>query len=279
MDQLNSRSEVLKKVFFDSALNQNGYDSGYDGYTVRLPNFEGPLDLLLHLIRRDQLNLYDIPIAQICESYLEHLELIRQLDVNIAGEFMVMASTLLHLKSQMLLPKDSVEENEPDPRMPLVEQLLEYERFKRASQEIEKRAWLYRDIFHRPQAAVSDLLPQETLLEAPMESVENFQLLVCLKIALDRTSRKPLEIVKEGISLRDAVRAMALLFSGKDTLDFSSLVPVLHSHSDIIVNYLAILELARLKFLEIFQSQNFGPILIKNVRSIEELDMALLDQF
>lgn len=273
------RRASLSDVLLDSALPSFSQSTSSDEYRVRIPNFEGPLDLLLHLIRKDQINIYDIPVAQICQNYLEHLELMRHFDVNLAGEFMVMAATLLHLKSQVLLPQEGDREQQDDPRLPLVAQLLEYERFKKAGEEMNKKSWLFRDVFPRPPAVTKDLLPEEIFLDAPVEPIDNFQLLICLKIALDRTTRKPIEIAAGGVSLKDAVRMMGMLFNGRECIDFSSLISMMHKRSEIVVNFLAVLELARLRFLEILQQETFGPIQLKIVRSLEELDMGLLDPF
>ncbi len=162
-------------------------------YQVHLPNFDGPLDLLLHLIRRDQVNIYDIPIAHICRSYLEYINLLADPDVSVAGEFMVMASTLLFIKSAMLMPQDPTLEGE-DPRMPLVQQLLEYERIKKASEQIDAREWLGREVFPRPAGTFAELMPKESLLNAAIEPFDAFQLLVALKQATTRTTRPPIRI-------------------------------------------------------------------------------------
>ena len=126
--------EIDGQIAFDKAMNDPNVvpkteDENNEDYRVFLPNFEGPLDLLLHLIRKDQLNIYDIPISNICKSYLETLRVISNIDVNVAGEFMVMAATLTLLKSLVLLPKEEGDSQSDDPRLPLVQQLLEYEKF------------------------------------------------------------------------------------------------------------------------------------------------------
>lgn len=254
-------------------------DLARDDYRISLPCFEGPLDLLLHLIRRDQLNIYDIHIAHICKSYLEHLELMHQLDFNVAGEFMVMAATLMYLKSLTLLPQDEVQSDDEDPRMPLVAQLLEYERFKKASLEIDERPWLYRDNYPRPPGSFSEIVPTEALLDVPIEPFETFQLLVCLKAALDRTHRKPIQIETDTVSIRQQVAKVTEFLQGSEFMDFVRLLPAQTLKQDIIVSFLAILELAKLKFIEILQSENFGSIQIRNVREMNELNLSLLDQY
>lgn len=249
-----------------------------DDYQVHLPVFEGPLDLLLHLIRKEQLNIYDIPIARICQSYMEHLELMRQIDVNIAGEFMVMAATLMVIKSFVLLPREGGDEAD-DPRLPLVAQLLEYEKFKKASEKIDQRPWLFRDSFPRPAGATHNLMPVESLMSAPVEAVDQFQLLLCLKISLDRTYRKPLQISTDPTSIKEKVTMLTELMETEEVIEFTRLLPDRPQIFDVVVSFLAVLELAKLKFLEIIQTETFGPIQVRNVRKLRELNVGLLDQY
>jgi segregation and condensation protein A len=255
-----------------------GADGVRDDYRVVTPVFEGPLDLLLHLIRREQLNIYDIPVAQICQRYLEHLEVMFSPDVNIAGEFFVMAATLLHLKSQVLLPTEERAEDEEDPRLPLVAQLLEYERFKKAAEQLDARDWLDRDFYTRP-ANTGEILPVESLLDAPLDPVDTFQLLLCLKMALDRTHRPPMQITVDTTSLRDKVKALGVILETEPVVEFWSLMPPQPRRTDIILTFMAMLELGKLKYIEILQTETFGPIQIRRVQSVSGLDMALLDQF
>lgn len=264
-------AEIVKVPPREAGVNRNDY-------VVNLPTFEGPLDLLLHLIRKEQINIYDIPITQVCKNYLAHIEIMRQIDVNIAGEFMVMAATLMVIKSHFLLPRD---ENNPedDPRIPLVAQLLEYERFKKAADEMDERPWLYRDSYPRPMGVANDLMPVESLLDAPIEAVDQFQLLLCLKISLDRTQRKPLQISTDPTSIKEKVTLLTELMQSEEVIDFKRLLPELPKVVDVVVSFLAVLELARLKFIEIIQLETFGPIQIRTVREMRELNVGLLDQY
>jgi segregation and condensation protein A len=249
-----------------------------DNYRVLLPNFEGPLDLLLHLIRKEQLNIYDIPIAKICSAYFEQLELLKQIDVNIAGEFMVMAATLTLLKSAMILPREGGDE-ENDPRLPLVAQLLEYERFKRAANQLDARPWLGRDVYGRPMTTTHDILPVESLLDGPIEQVDTYQLLLCLRVSLDRTERPPLNITTDPVSLREKVELARDLLAAQQIIDFAMLLPEICKPPDVIVSFMAILEMAKLKFVEIIQLETFGKIQIREVRSLRELNESMLDQY
>ncbi len=248
------------------------------GYRVNIPTFEGPLDLLLHLIRREQMNIYDIPIAEICTSYLEYLEILHQPDVNLAGEFMVMASTLMFIKSEMLLPREKTDEAD-DPRMPLVAQLLEYERYQKASKEIDARGWLGRDVFARPEAATKDSTPVEALLSAPVDAVESFSLLVALKVALDRGQRPPMKIEVDTTSLKEKVEEMTTSLGVQDVIELRTFWPERPKKQEIIIAFISMLELARLKFIEIIQPEILGPIQIRRVRSLDELNVSLLQQF
>lgn len=265
-------------TFLTNSLKASTASLTSDDYRVVTPVFEGPLDLLLHLIRREQLNVYDIPIAKICQSYLEHLQAMCAPDVNIAGEFFVMAATLLHLKSQVLLPAEDRSDDEEDPRLPLVTQLLEYERFKKAAEQLDARNWLGRDMFVQP-IDTTEILPVESLLTAPLEPVDTFQLLLSLKIALDRTYRPPINIAVDTTSLKDKILALGVFLEADPVLDFRTLMPPNPRRTDLILCFMAILELSKLRYIEILQTETFGPIQIRRIQSIKGLDMNLLEQF
>ncbi|NBX93661.1 MAG: segregation/condensation protein A [Proteobacteria bacterium] len=252
-----------------------------DDYRITLPVFEGPLDLLLHLIRKEQINIYDIPISKICKSYMEHLELMRQVDVNVAGEFMVMAATLTLMKSLVLLPREEGSEEEEDPRLPLVAQLLEYDRFKKAADEIDQKSWLGRDIYPRSTTAIADIMPVESLMDAPLESVDPFQLLLCLKIANDRTVRPPMQISVDPTSIKEKVTQVQELLEQEEVIRFEQLLPAKEDRHvrDVIVAFLALLELAKLKFIEIVQAEELGPMQVRRVKELRELNVGLLDQY
>jgi len=278
--------EVDGKLSLDKAINDSTVlpkkdGEIKDGYRILLPNFEGPLDLLLHLIRKDQLNIYDIPIADICKSYLQHLELMKSIDVNIAGEFMVMAATLTLLKSLVLLPKEEGASEENDPRMPLVQQLIEYERFKKAADQIDDLRWLGRDIYVRPPSAIESMMPVESLLDAPIDPVDPFQLLVCLKIATNRTTKPALTITTDPVSIRDKVVQVGQFLAQHEVISFTDLIPQQGEKRilDVVVAFLAVLELARLKFVEIIQHENFGHIQIRGVKNLNDLNVGMLDSY
>lgn len=272
---------ALDKAMNDSSVLPKKDTEIKEDYRVFLPNFEGPLDLLLHLIRKDQLNIYDIPIAHICKTYLEHLDIMKSIDVNIAGEFMVMAATLTLLKSIVLLPKEEGASDEDDPRMPLVQQLLEYERFKKAADQIDGLKWMGRDIYVRPPTAIESMMPVESLLDAPIDPVDPFQLLVCLKIATNRTTRPSLTITTDPVSIKDKVVQVGQFLAQHEVIQFTDLIPTQGERKilDVVVAFLAVLELARLKFIEILQHENFGPIQIRGVKDLNDLNVGMLDSY
>ena len=247
-------------------------------YQVHLPNFDGPLDLLLKLIRRYQINVYDIPIAHICRSYLDYINRLADPDVGVAGEFMVMASTLLFIKSAMLMPQDPEVESD-DPRMPLVQQLLEYERIQKAAEELDRREWLGREVYPRPSGTFAELMPKESLLDAPIEPFDAYQLLVALKQATTRTTRPPIKIETDPVSIRTKVIEMADHLDRSETVPLTVLLPMPCTVHDVIVAFFATLEMARLKFIEIVQHEIFGPIYLRAVRPMRELNVELLEQF
>ena len=275
--------EIDGQIAFDKAMNDPNVvpkteDENNEDYRVFLPNFEGPLDLLLHLIRKDQLNIYDIPISNICKSYLETLRVISNIDVNVAGEFMVMAATLTLLKSLVLLPKEEGDSQSDDPRLPLVQQLLEYEKFKRAANQLDALLWLGRDIYIRSPSAIEALMPVESLLDAPVDPVDPFQR---LKIATNRTTRPTMQISTDPVSIKDKVVQVGQFLGQHEIISFHDLMPPKNERTplDVVVTFLAVLELARLKFIEIIQHESFGPIQIRGVKNLNDLNVAMLDQY
>jgi segregation and condensation protein A len=225
-------------------------------YAVKLPLFEGPLDLLLHLIRENEVEITDIPIARISEQYLATLELLRELDLDVAGEFLVMAATLAWIKSRMLLPSDGLagEGEGPDPRAELVARLLEYQRFKEAAGELAGRRWLGRDVFEaRPS-------PQDPRPEAEREiEVGLFELIEAYRRVLARAgpSAAPHEVEVETITVRERMRVVMDALELRPSLDFEECLvtaeglPV--SRPVLVATFLAVLELSRLAALWIYQ--------------------------
>jgi segregation and condensation protein A len=230
-------------------------------YTFRLEGFEGPLDLLLHLIQKNQLDIFNIPIALVTEQYLEYLQLMKVLNLDIAGEYLLMASTLLHIKSKMLLPKstDEEEEEEEDPRAELVRRLLEYQKYKQAALELEKRPLLDRDVFIRLVNEASEEEPEEERIE-----VDLFELLEAFRKVLERVKPETIhEVVLEHLRVEDKIQEiMSLLEKEKRSLAFHRLFPEQASRRVVVITLLAILELVKMKRIRIFQMAPFETIRI-----------------
>lgn len=237
-------------------------------YQVRIENFEGPLDLLLHLIKKNEINIYDIPIAMIAQQYLEYVEAMKELNLNVAGDFLVMAATLLQIKSKMLLPVDesSVDEEEgPDPREELVHRLLEYKKFKEAARTLDGQEKMWREIFSRDQGPAASPDTGDT----PLENVSLFDLVAALKGILDRNpGRQLLEITPDNLTVRERMNVILELLEGQDSVSFMDLFEHSCHRLVVIVTFIAMLELIRLRVARVFQAETFGPILVSRTFSL-----------
>lgn len=231
-------------------------------YEVKLDIFEGPLDLLLYLIRKNELDIYNIPMALITEQYLAHLEMMKALNLDLAGEYLVLAATLIHIKSRMLLPVEEglVEgEEETDPRAELVRQLLEYQAFKEVALNLDKRKLLDRDVFKRIQSL--EETPAEE--EDPMVEVSLFELIEAFKKVVERMDQEELlEIDTERISLSDRINEILEELEREKSLSFTDLLKASRTRKSIIYTLLAILELMKMRVIRAFQADPFGAIRI-----------------
>jgi segregation and condensation protein A len=237
-------------------------------YQVRIDNFEGPLDLLLHLIKKSEINIYDIPIHLIAEQYLTYIEAMEDLNLTVAGEFLVMAATLLQIKSKMLLPADEAvadEEDGPDPREELVRRLLEYKKFKEAARQLDDHERLWREIYSRSQSPAIELESDETLLD----NVSLFDLVDALQGVLDRNpGKKLMEILPDNLTVRERMNAILEKLEGQESVNFLELFEPSCHRLVIIVTFLALLELMRLRTARVFQPDHFGPILVSRAFSL-----------
>jgi segregation and condensation protein A len=245
-------------------VGDDSYSEARSGYTFRLEGFEGPLDLLLHLIQKNELDIFNIPISLITEQYLEYLQLIKVLNLDIAGEYLLMASTLLHIKSRMLLPKSSEveEEEEEDPRAELVRRLLEYQKYKNAALEMEKRPLLDRDVFIRLTPPEPEEEPEEERIE-----VNLFELLEAFRQVLERVKPETVHnVLLEHLSVEDKIQEiLALLEKENRSMVFHRLFPEQASRRIIVVTLLAILELVKMKRIRIFQLAAFETIRVSPI--------------
>jgi len=260
---------------------QDGLESGGAGrsphYRVRLPVFEGPLDLLLHLIKKNEVEIVDIPIAAITEQYLAYLEMMHQLNLDVAGEFLVMAATLTLVKSRMLLPpsEDDADEEEADPRAQLVQQLLEYQRYREAALALSERPWLHRDVFAReptmdvPADATADVRP-------PRVQVTMWELLEAFRSILKRAKPESVhEVVVEPVSLRDRIESLLRTLGVARIVEFDSLFDEATTRIEIIVTFLALLELMKMSAVRAVQDERFGRIVVE--LAVADASTVLLD--
>ena len=236
---------------------------------MQLDIFEGPLDLLLHLIKKSEVSITDIPIATITEQYLAALELMQSLNLDVAGEFLVMAATLIHIKSRMLLPagEDEGEEDEGvDSREELVRRLLEYQRFKEAAGQLEQREVLTRDVFVRSASPTEEIEPPS------FAEVSIFDLLTALRRVLERLpqDRDIHEVTLDKITVREKMTLLLDRLRLGGTLLFESLFSEARSKLEVIVTFLAMLELVKVRAIRILQEELTGPIVVESAAGIDE---------
>jgi len=219
------------------------------------------LDLLLHLIKKNEVSITDIPIATITEQYLSTLELIQSLNLDVAGEFLVMAATLIHIKSRMLLPPGEEEDEEEeggDPREELIRRLLEYQRFKEAAEELEKREILRRDVFVRPSE-----VPDE-MESVGFEGLSLFDLISALRHVLERFPEERVhEVTLERISVREKMSSLLDDLQRRGKVIFQSLFEAAVSRLEVVVTFLAMLELVKIRAIRVAQEEREGPIVIE----------------
>jgi len=239
-------------------------------YKIKLDVFEGPLDLLLYLIKKNEMNITDISISKILEQYLEYIELMKFLDLNVAGEFIVIAATLMHIKSKMLLPPESNPEeellDEPDPRAELVRKLMEYKRFKEAASMLRQKEGERQDHFVRiPQEDA----PQESYFEANL-----FDLISAFtKVLKDVPKELFLEVIKDEVTVEKKIHDLLHMLVDNSKISIFSLFKEAKTKVEMIAIFLAILELIRLKEVVILQKEIFGEIEV--MRNKERLEVSV----
>lgn len=232
---------------------------------VFLDTFEGPLDLLLYLIRKQNLNILDVPIADITDQYVNYINLMKELELELAGEYLLMAAMLAEIKSKMLLPLFEEVEDEEDPRAELVRRLLEYERYRKASEELNKLKRLERDVFIT--GVESSHLAQP--IELPDISLQ--ELLLSFQEVLKRAEMfTTLHVLKEPLSVRERMTTILEKLKNKDFLDFTELFDLEEQKTGLVVTFLAILELMKESLIEIVQTKAYGIIHVKALLSDNE---------
>lgn len=243
------------------------FESVLEAYPVRLQNFEGPLDLLLHLIKKSEVNIYDIPIALVTKQYLEYLDLMHDLNLDVAGEFLVMAATLIHVKSRMLLPRPDPTQEDPeeDPREALVRRLLEHQKYKAAAELLHERETVRSAQWMRPDGRVAALAGDEY---EPELEVDLFSLLTAFRSVIERAKQRPkIDLPAAQMSIESRIEQLLARLSETEACGFEDLFADASSRADLIVTFLALLEMIRLRMVRVFQSGPFTPIRVyKRVR-------------
>ncbi|MGD8935670.1 MAG: ScpA family protein [Thiogranum sp.] len=238
-----------------------------DALEVFLEAFEGPLDLLLYLIRRQNLDILDIPIAEITRQYMEYIELMQDMRLELAAEYLVMAAMLAEIKSRMLLPRHVEEEEEGDPRAELVRRLQEYERYKQAAEDIDELPRVDRDVF-----PVNIPAPDKRVVRKPPE-VSLQELLIAAKEAMTRAEMFSHHHVQmEPLSVRERMSMVLERLGGDEFTAFTSLFRTGEGRMGVVVSLLAVLELIKESLIELVQSEPFAPIYIKAAGSAATLD-------
>jgi segregation and condensation protein A len=233
-------------------------DEDSDDLKILLGEFEGPLDLLLHLIRQEQVSIYDIPVARITDEYLRYLRLMQELDIAVAGDFLVMAATLIELKTKMLLPRDpqAAEVEDDDPRADLVNQLLEYQKYKAAAEMLWSRATVERAVFKRAEL--------ETDKNNPEVAVGLFDLLKVFQEILARhKEEKLLEIEREEISMAEMLERLRNMVMSSGELNLRLFFERAQSRRELVLAFLSVLELVRTTDVKLFQRETFGDIIAR----------------
>jgi segregation and condensation protein A len=227
-------------------------------YNIKIPVFEGPFDLLLHLIRENKIDIYDIPIALITGRYLQYIEMMKELNLEIAGDFLVMAATLIQIKSRMLLPPDEEvsSEGQEDPRLELVNRLLEYQTFKEVASDLRKREEEWMNVFHKEPAS------DDT--ELCLFDLNLFDLLGAFKKILDTALPELISITKETLTVKDKMSVIMEMLEGQEAIRFEEIFKEGVTKIQLIVTFVALLELIRLGLTKAYQEREFGNIWVIN---------------
>ena len=232
---------------------------------VFLDTFEGPLDLLLYLIRKQNLNILDVPIADITDQYVNYINLMKELELELAGEYLLMAAMLAEIKSKMLLPLFEEVEDEEDPRAELVRRLLEYERYRTASEELNKLKRLERDVF------ITGVESSQLAQPIELPDIDLQELLLSFQEVLKRAEMfTTLHMLKEPLSVRERMATILEKLKSKDFIDFTELFDLEEQRTGLVVTFLAILELMKESLIEIVQTKAYGIIHVKALLSDNE---------
>lgn len=256
-----SHNNDALKMRRKNSSNKELRPSFHDLLRINLEFFEGPLDLLLYLIRKNEYDIFDIPIANITKQYLSYLDLLKDLDLEIAGEFLVMAATLMKIKSRMLLPRPNMEEEEEgeDPRAALVRQLLEYQKYKEAAEGFRDQEILGRDVFARkfPSPELSEVETEES----SYIEIDVYDLIEALRKVLKRIpERSPHVIRMEPYSVRERMGQLVEMLKGLKSITFEEVFEGVSTKMEVITTFLALLEMVKMQLVKIYQTGHKEPI-------------------
>ena len=234
---------------------------------VFLEAFEGPLDLLLYLIRRQNIDILDIPIAEISKQYVQYIELMKDMQLELAGEYLLMAAMLAEIKSRMLLPRPAESDDEEDPRAELVRRLQEYERFKQAAQDIDEMPRVGRDVH------MVEVQPPELHTEVPLPEIELRDLLFAFKDAMSRAEMNTHhQVQREVLSVRERMSRVLTLLNAEGFTDYTSLFTIEEGRRGVVVTLLAILELVKEQLIDMVQSEPFSPLHVKAAAAVSDTE-------
>ena len=254
-------SEPAQQFNFDFAKETAEILRDSDELKIKIGDFAGPLDLLLYLIRQEQANIFDIPIARITQKYLEYIQIMKKLDIAVAADFLVMAATLIEIKSKMLLPRDPKAEDEDefeDPRQELVNRLLEYEKFKSAAGMLHERGEIEQATFTRG--------PIETDDDPGEVDATVFDLLkIFQQIAARHIDEIKMEIEREEVSLADMIKALKRRIHEHGEISLLDLFKEMHTRQELVTAFIAVLEIVRTESVRLLQKTTFGDILLKKI--------------
>jgi len=231
-----------------------------DTYKVNVENvFEGPMDLLVHLIKKNEVDIYDIPIALITNQYLMYIEWLKSMNIDIAGDFLVLAATLAHIKSRMLLPAQEDDEDEEDPRSQIVKPLLEYLQMKSVAEDLAGRSRLGEDVFVRPfEGKQFTLDPGDQMIQVGL-----FELIDAFQAILERAApESQVDFEPDTISVKDRISQIVDILEVKESITFDELFEGPVVKADVVVTFLAVLEMVKISLIEVAQHVQTGVIRI-----------------
>ena len=249
---------------------------GAPAYTVKLNAFEGPLDLLLHLVRSNELDIYHLPIAQITDQYVAYINMFEELNLYVAGEYLLMAASLMYMKSRLLLPREDEEEEEDGEVADLVRQLAEYQRYREAADALRDRFLLDRDVFRRQPTP-----PEGDREETALRKLEMGDLFEALRRVLAKAAaRRPHTVTREEYSVADAARSMVMRLKSEGRVEFQEMLAPEAPRALIIATFLGLLELVKNSVIVALQEGRFGPIYLSLVdRDVDETIANLTEMY